>query len=1084
MTDFILPLFPAHGLAMSVVTTVWVGVWVICFFNLRLGWVLSGLVVPGYFVPLLLVKPWAAAVTGFEAVVTYGCVWFYSTYLASKGHWTDFFGRDRFFALLVVSVLVRLLFDAVLLPVFGEYLNQVLAIHFDYRNNLQSYGLIVVALIANMFWKPGLRKGLVPVLVTVGITYLIVRYGLMAFTNFSVGNLAYMYDDLATSMLASPKAYIILLCTAALASRMNRYYGWEFSGILIPSLIALQWYRPSKLLITFGETLLILVLAHLVLRLPLFQRTTMEGARKMLLFFNIGFLLKLLMGHLWLAYFPGYQVSDFYGFGYLLTTLLAMKMHDKEIPIVMIRASLQTSLVSVAWASVIGFSLVLLPTHLISLKEQPVMETEGKTTTAVTAASFINLVRSEKVRVYQGRRRNGYISPRPGELETLAEAFRDLSQYRKTGAPERLTRAKLLLQQVHYRVHIVENRYLCLVEQEPRRGWGFFVLNLTTSSPLLVEVPAPLNEWGVMEAGANIFYGMSASALAVAGAGLHSNDNGSSDVLNNSRTPLSVFHREFGRKGTLQLRGYTKSSQRILGRPGLLFSQNRESSKLLPTTMWIKNELPLGADLSWLRQFIGSFTVHWATTPLINVLRDISSSGFVELALTREDCRKLLFKPLFFTPELTLMQKEQSIAGYLQDWLLTDKNRIAGKGSGLYVPPSLEEMLFFDEEVIKPLIHLTKKRAAGSSWSEADRALLGDTSQAAGIMGYEVIRYRHTGTNSTYLILAERDDAMPKRYWGLYIFRTTAARPYLVQIPRPLSELNVFEYAVALFERLNAQFLLIGGTHPLANEDRTSDLLLTKNKVNLFNLVNQVALREWEADPMLLVQCRARGFQEDAIQDPVLVWFNSGVSTFERLNARGQFLLTTLEEDLGSVSFVGAQPQAAGYSSGGTMAAMYLNQTKNKEMASLWLSPSVRLLFRQQTENRLLERQVRALGIQTEHADLYTFITSGGQAVDGAGLPERLVQDLRLYLYNQNIAALWRIVQAFPDFRFVQLLDISSKQAFLIVSPPGKGPNLIVNLFPRDLERTVQVPVSALSRQVITDFVESRASWMELGVTQ
>lgn len=1083
MTDFTLPLFPAHGLAMSVVTTVWVGVWVLCFFNLRLGWVLSGLVVPGYLAPLLLVKPWAAAVTLFEAIVTYGCVWFYSTYLARKGHWTDFFGRDRFFALLVVSVLVRLLFDAVLLPACGEYLNQVLAVHFDYDNNLQSYGLIVVALIANMFWKPGLRKGLVQVCITVAITYGIVRYVLMAYTNFSVGNLAYMYDDLATSMLASPKAYIILLSTAALASRMNRYYGWEFSGILIPSLIALQWYQPVKLIITFGETLLILVLAHLVLRLPVFQKTTMEGARKMLLFFNISFFMKLLMGHLWLVYFPGYQVSDFYGFGYLLTTLLAIKMHDKNIPVIMLRANLQTSLVSVVWASVIGFSLVLLPTHHLFTTEQT-EAVAGKVSEETPAASgFIDLVRNEKVRVYQGTRRNGYVVPTPRQVEILNEAFSLLAQYRRDKREEVLARAQALLQQVNYRIQIAEERYLCLVENTPRRGWGFYVVHLQANNPLLVEVPAPLNEWGVMEAGANIFKGMSASALAVAGAGIHANDNGSSDVLSNPQTPLAVFHRQFGRKGTLQLRGYTKSRQRILGRSSRQLSQD-EANRDLPTTMWIKGELPAGADLSWLRQFTGAFDIHWAVTPEVNVLRDLSHGDFAELTLTREDCRKLLFKPLFFTPESPVMQKEESIAGYLQDWLLSDKSRIAGKGTDLYVQPRLEEMLFFDEEVVKPLVQLAKKRASGQTWSESDIELLKDTGQAAGIMGYEVIRYRHLATNSTYLILSERDDAVPRRYWGIYVFRTTPSRPFMVQIPRPLSELNVFEYAVALFERLNGQFLLVGGTHPLANKDRSSDLLLMKNKVNLFNLVNQVALREWGNDPMLLVHCRARGFQDDPIQDPVLVWFRSGISTFENLDAHGRFLLNTLKEDLGSVAFVGNRPQAAGYSSGGTAGALYLNQTQNKDMASVWLAPSVRILFRRQTENRLLERQIRALGITTEHADLYTFITSGAQPGGGEKLPGGLKRDLQLYIRNQNVIALWKAVRNFPEYKFVQLLDVSSKQAFLLLSPPGKGPALIVNLFPRDPDRSIRLPVSALSRRIVTDFVESRASRLELDTVQ
>src|SRR3546814_12285958 len=45
MGIFPLPLVPEGGLASSVITTVWVGVFVLCFFNLRFGWVLSGLAI-------------------------------------------------------------------------------------------------------------------------------------------------------------------------------------------------------------------------------------------------------------------------------------------------------------------------------------------------------------------------------------------------------------------------------------------------------------------------------------------------------------------------------------------------------------------------------------------------------------------------------------------------------------------------------------------------------------------------------------------------------------------------------------------------------------------------------------------------------------------------------------------------------------------------------------------------------------------------------------------------------------------------------------------------------------------------------
>jgi len=97
MDNFYFAIFPQGSLAESVITTVWIGVWVICFFNLRFGWVLSGLVVPGYLVPLIIVKPWAAFAICIEATITYSIVWFYSEYLTQFRKWTNFFGRDRFF---------------------------------------------------------------------------------------------------------------------------------------------------------------------------------------------------------------------------------------------------------------------------------------------------------------------------------------------------------------------------------------------------------------------------------------------------------------------------------------------------------------------------------------------------------------------------------------------------------------------------------------------------------------------------------------------------------------------------------------------------------------------------------------------------------------------------------------------------------------------------------------------------------------------------------------------------------------------------------------------------------------------------
>ena len=142
---FPLRIFPADSLAASVTTTVWVGVWVVAYFNLRLGWVASGLVVPGYLVPLLLVRPWTVFAIYVESAVTFGVVYVLSESFHTRKPWSSFFGRDRFFALVLVSILVRAVFDGWLFPQFGAWINSTFAIHFDYHSNLHSFGLIIVS---------------------------------------------------------------------------------------------------------------------------------------------------------------------------------------------------------------------------------------------------------------------------------------------------------------------------------------------------------------------------------------------------------------------------------------------------------------------------------------------------------------------------------------------------------------------------------------------------------------------------------------------------------------------------------------------------------------------------------------------------------------------------------------------------------------------------------------------------------------------------------------------------------------------------------------------------------------------------
>ncbi len=1073
MDTHFLAIFPQGSLSSSVVTTVWVGVCVICFFNLRFGWVLSGLVVPGYLAPLILLKPWSAAIIILQSVVTYGLVWLYSEWGSRFGGWDNFFGRDRFFALLLVSVVVRTVSDTIILPVVGEYVNQTFHISFDYRNELHSFGLIVVALIANQLWKPGLLRGLSHLAVTLLLTLIVVRYLLMPYTNFSLGNLAYMYEDLAASMLASPKAYIILLTTALLASRMNLLYGWEYNGILIPSLLALQWYEPFKILLTFAESFVILLLGTILLKLPFFKRQNIEGARKLLIFFNIGYFYKLGLGYFIHAYFPQYRVSDFFAFGYLLSTLLAVKMHDKSITLRMTRTTVQVSLVSLLLATGIGFALTYVP-NIAALGEVATAPVLSPTSTS-EKRSLPEVIRENKVELYASTKRNSFSSPTPREIEMFMEAVRNLEQYVLSNDAALLRQAQVLLGLLSYKLIVVDDRYLFLQEEPPLRGWGVYVLNLAPESGLNIQVPAPFDEWGALESGMYLFEKLGARTLASAGTPRRVNSNARADVLKSQETLFLGFQRALQSRNILQLRGYTESSRRKLKGTSFLNLTGDD----FPSSLWIQSGLPAELNVSRLRTMLGSLEVVWGTPPMTNVLAGQAATGFCELIATRKDMRHLLrdFNPIESVVET--VQSRESIVGYLQDWLLEEKDNIAPKGSNLYQPPSLEQLLFFDQEIITPLLEASKKYYTNGLWNDEGEAELQFIAMAAAVLNYEMIFYRHKATGHDYIILREKGDD-PRRYWGTFVLRLDGYAEYIIQAPRPLSEMNIFEFSVALFERLNARALLIGNAHPRANIDGTADLVRSRNIKSIFTLMGQVLLREAGDAPMLSVQCRAFGLQPDkpAPTNDILMAFTYVHPGAHVLGALDSRLKAQLEKDGFSVGYVDGSPATAGYEAGGVAQARYLSSTENKEFVILWVAPLVRSAYYQQDENLSQARQFYLLDIPGDEQDLFEFLKEDDRPARSLNNLSQVQEILKSYMLYSDIAALRKLMLLRPDLQLTWVQDVNTKQTFLSIAEKAGSPAMLANLYPLRFDQQMRLRKQDMTRELVDDFIASRQAWL------
>ncbi|MBF0169948.1 MAG: poly-gamma-glutamate biosynthesis protein PgsC/CapC [Nitrospinae bacterium] len=1063
-----LAIFPEGSLASSLVVTVWIGVLVVCFFNLRFGWVLSALVAPGYLVPLAAIKPWAVVIILLESVVTYAIVVGMSAYFSRFARFASFFGRDRFFAFLLVSVLVRVTFDGWLLPDFGAWLNDRFELAFNYRNNLHSFGLIIIALLANLFFKTGVVRGLATTMVNIAVTWLIIRFVLVDFTNFRLSGVGYLYEDVAASILAAPKAYIILLISAFVASRMNLYYGWEFSGILIPSLIALQWYQPMKVLMTFVEAFFIMGVGRWVLATPFFKRTTMEGARLVALFFTISFLYKMaegwLIGWLW----PTVKPTDYFAFGYLLASLMAAKMHEKEIAVRLTRATVQVSLVAVGIASVIGFALTYVPNPLDYGASRTVTANAKVGVDMIDEATFIDVVRAAKVSSYMSRLEDATPIPTQWELDSFRAGVRALLDYVESGEAERLDLAAARFAEVNFKLSRVEGKYLVISEIEPR-GWGFYAINLEPKNETLVQAPAPVEEWGAMEGGAWLFVDLQTRSYAAAGAARNSNKDGSADALQAYRLPFFVFYQVMGRADTLQVRGFE-------GAPDDERKRERDGVNYLA----VKRRLPPGLDLARLKQDVEKIDVEWGAAWDANLYRKEARGGLAELYLTRNTIRKLMFKPFFNLADIPLEAKTQRIDGYLQDWILSQKDRIAPSGSDRYVAPRIEQMLFIDELIVTPLLKIVRSEFKDGTWSETGEAELKALASYAATLDMTIIQYRHRESGNDYLVMAEKGELRKPRFWGTYIFRLGDASPYVIQAPRPIFEVNSFEYAVYLFERLGARALLIGGSHPSANQDYSADIVKRINKVNVFNLVGQAIARESGDEPLMYIQCRAFGLRPDREQPNVdaVVGLDNWAYDADNVKPLARRLLDALDEDGMIVRFADSKIDTAGYEVGSTAQVGYLSALPGKEFSLLWISPLARASYRQQTENRMQEAKFASADIPLDTASLAGYIHSFNRWSPTGQLPERMRGMLRDFVFDKDVILLTRMRADFPDFTFRRLIDINSKQTFIVVIDSTGALVSIINVVPRQPQVEILLDNRESVKEKVEAFIETRASWL------
>ena len=969
MPNFVLHIFPDSGLASSLITTVWIGVFVVCFFNLRFGWNLSGLIVPGYLVPLLALKPWSAVAIIVEAIFTYFLILLFSEFSSKIGRWSSLFGRDRFFAIILFSVVSRLLFDNIIFPELTTFLGRHFHITFVYNGGLYSIGLVIVALIANQFWTPGIKRGLPQFLVTLFISFLIIQLVLIKFTNFRISEVAYLYEDLATSLAASPKAYIVLIVTAFLASRMNLLYGWEFGGIVLPALLALQWYYPWKIVSSILEAGIVYGLAVIILKSPLFKNVTIEGARKILLFFNIAFAYKMLIGFLLPLFAPNIQILDVYGLGYMLTSLIAIKMYDKKIGLKITRTTLQTSLLAVILATVIGFALLYIPDF--HKADDRSTETELSHNLYKNYDSISDAVLHEQIRLY------GYLRyppiPTPNQLKSFKNAITALKEYSRGNSEVYLEYAIEQLDYLNYAIDLINDKYIILYEKSWKSSRGIYIIALNPEKNTLVRVPVPTQGPGLIESALSTFIQRDFRALAIAG-GKNSLPGQLHDYLAKDKSFFRVFCKVFDSTPAVQffeqdnyikslLQKYSKTknnkSRRAFGKTDCVYYSADLSSKELVD---ILNPFPEMRVIKHKPSFVqynkNIVSIFLTTKTILNTLDkrfdlDVAHRSY-EGNLTS------LFSPRksFFANILNLFESKPRGGG--------KKKRAKN------TPLTIEKALFLDTHVITPIIDLTKGYSKLSIKERNNR--LKQILFAAKIAGCTISTLALPSFDCSYILFRGAGTKKDEYLGGTFIFNTDNYKPYIIETLNP-SDSNNIKLGILLSVYFRAHAHFIAGSYVPSNFFSYVDDTPTQR--SLFNLVNQVMMRETDTPRKRPKNKRYKSTivqlgtisdsivaKEDMPIAPNTIYFSTYDGKYKVFQLSPQekniynFLKRKCKLD---VLFDNASPQTAGLAAVHSVQGNYVPETKNTEFVLLWLTPNTTIkknIFKK-IETKVIENRVK-----------------------------------------------------------------------------------------------------------------------------
>ena len=803
-----LDVFP-NALAYSIVCSVYIGVLLTFFASEWFGWTRSGLVIPGYLAPIILLNPIAGAIIVFEAILTYGIVRSLDLGARRFGLWSRVFGRGAFYQTLVVSMLVRVAMEGVLFYRMGSVLAGWSGLEIDAINKFYGIGFVCTPLLANMMVKPGLRRGLAGMAVMTGATALILKFVLVPFTNFSLVRLDLIYEDLAINFLTSPRAFIFLIVGAAFVLRMGTLQGYELGGLLIPALLSLTVIQPVKLLATFVEAVIIFLIGRRILQSRLVQGRTVEGLRLILLAFSIAFAIRFVEGHALDLLQLDVPPLELMGFGYLISSHLAISMWRHNSIGLVVR---QVTVLAVS-TFLLGTAVsIIVPASRAWMSESAAKFAPAGEIHAARLSDVLLAVKSEALGRRSPPRQANVL---PDELAILRSAIRRLLAPHKPGDDNALAAAGTELAHIGYQVELLQPlagtdrldrppRRLALLrevpaEGHPARNWLTLLIDLDTASEHVLAVPEPLNEIGALETGIALFLHLDARALILAG------------------TPGEAYH------PPVELR-------RALGRPYDLIMEQLAPFDII--------EVHTGGDSPTFNTAGAERTATWLAAelePLIGaalVTHVVPAGGQrvnSDLILHGRDVQRLLNAAAPRLPESAAVAGTGVNAPFAlaaKQFILTEAELERTR----FRPLTPSEILYWRQEVLGPVIAASRAQMSGEELAQQLApvlfrcAALGARAEVTSLPGDQRRLFALWDTAGQAAVrpplaaLISLDDSVP----------------LLIEAPAASNEIGTFEIALHLFQMTNARLLLLS-PRPAGASDAVGD----GSNASLYHLIHQ-----------------------------------------------------------------------------------------------------------------------------------------------------------------------------------------------------------------------------------------------------